>query len=133
MRVHPQRPAPTTMPETKAPARKMARVPQSVDSHIGGMKAVVVDEGNVVCLEVVVGWMLFVVVFVVWMVFVVVRGWLVVETVGIVGSVGVVGVGTVDMVGSVEVVSNNAMSLNLQMKGSSSLQSHSVALQRPFA
>jgi len=129
MRVHPQRPAPTTMPETKAPARKMARVPQSVDSHIGGMKAVVVD--------VVVGWMLFVVVFVVWMVFVVVvevvRGWLVVETVGIVGSVGVVGVGTVDMVGSVEVVSNNAMSLNLQMKGSSSLQSHSVALQRPFA
>ena len=110
------------MPETKAPARKMARVPQSVDSHIGGMKAVVVDEGNVVCLEVVVGWMLFVVVFVVWMVFVVV-----------VEVVGVVGVGTVDMVGSVEVVSNNAMSLNLQMKGSSSLQSHSVALQRPFA
>ena len=112
------------MPETKAPARKMARVPQSVDSHIGGMKAVVVDEGNVVCLEVVVGWMLFVVVVEV------VKGWLVVGTVG---SVGVVGVGTVDMVGSVEVVSNNAMSLNLQMKGSSSLQSHSVALQRPFA
>ena len=54
-------------------------------------------------------------------------------TVGIVGSVGVVGGGTVDMVGSVEVVSNNAMSLNLQMKGSSSLQSHSVALHRPFA
>jgi len=125
MRVHPQRPAPTTMPETKAPARKMARVPQSVDSHIGGMKPVVVDEGNVVCFEVVVGWMLFVVV--------VVRGWSVVGTVGIVGSVGVVGVETVDMVGSVEVVSNNAMSLNLQMKGSSSLQSHSVALQRPFA
>ena len=113
------------MPEAKAPARKMLRDTQSIDSHIGGTKAVVV------CLEVAVVWMLFVVVVVRVLVLVVVV--VVVGTVGIVGSVGVVGGGTVDMVGSVEVVSNNAMSLNLQMKGSSSLQSHSVALHRPFA
>ena len=113
------------MPEAKAPARKMLRDTQSIDSHIDGTKAVVV------CLEVAVVWMLFVVVVVRVLVLVVVV--VVVGTVGIVGSVGVVGGGTVDMVGSVEVVSNNAMSLNLQMKGSSSLQSHSVALHRPFA
>ena len=113
------------MPEAKAPARKMLRDAQSIDSHIGGTKAVVV------CLEVAVVWMLFVVVVVRVLVLVVVV--VVVGTVGTVGSVGVVGGGTVDMVGSVEVVSNNAMSLNLQMKGSSSLQSHSVALHRPFA
>ena len=91
----------------------MPRVTQSIDSPIGGTKAVVVEEDNVVSLEAVV-----VVVLVV---------------VGIVGSVGVVGGGTVDMVGSVEVVSSNPISLNLQMNGSSSLQNHSVALQKPFA
>ena len=52
---------------------------------------------------------------------------------GIVGMVGVVGSGTVDRVGSVGVVSNKPISLNLQMNGNSSLQSHLLALQSPDA